>query len=190
MHRVRVHYMLHKIPARYQTIILFVISYILLYLTYALFDFLPKWDAYGFRFLRGDPLTGYLFIDPLFLGIPFIGFGLMWVAIRWSLHTFKDEQILSIPFALGFVVLSYLAYFVAMVMYYWNNAYLLLLSQGNSSPTMKSLSMAIDFVFTNFLEQILQSPFFVFILSALLGWVSFVLVHRTFSRSHSSPSPA
>jgi hypothetical protein len=172
--------MLHKIPARYQTLGLFALAYILLYLIYVSFDFLPKWDAYGYSILHGSPLAGYLFVDPLFLGIPFVGFGLMFIAIRWALHTFKDEQILSVPFALGFVILSYVAYFMAMVMYYWNNAYLSFQMQGQPSPLMGSLGFTVDFVVKNFLEQLLQSPFFLFVLSALAGWVVFVLVHRHF----------
>lgn len=181
--------MLHKIPARYQTMGLFVLSYVLLYLIFALFDFLPKWDAYGTAFLHGQALSGYVFVDPLFLGAPFVGFALMWVAIRWALRTFNDEQILSVPFALVFVVLSYAAYFMAMVMYYWNNAYLTFLFQGQSSPLMGSLVFTLDFVTQKFLEQLLQSPYFVLVLAALLGWVSFVLVHKHFS-PHSIHTPS
>ncbi len=188
MHRGRGFLMLHKIPARYQTMGLFALAYGVLYFFYAWFDFLPKWDAYGYSFLHGSPLAGYLFVDPLFLGIPFVGFGLMFIAIRWALHTFKDEQILSVPFALGFVILSYLAYFMAMVMYYWNNAFLSFQMQGQASPLLGSLGFTIDFVVKNFLEQLLQSPFFLFVLSALAGWIVFVLVHRFFSISHANHS--
>lgn len=170
--------MLHKIPARYQTIGLFVLSYALLYFIYAWFDFLPKWDAYGTAFLHGRELGGYLFIDPLFLGIPLVGFALMWVAIRWYANTFNDEQILSVPFALGFVVLSYASFFLALVMYYWNNAYLSFAIQGDASPFWASFIYTIDFTLKNFLEMLLQSPFFVLVLSALAGWVVFVLVHK------------
>lgn len=172
------------IPTKYRPLVFFVVSYILLYLIYAIFDFLPKWDAYGYRLLRGEALNGYLFIDPLFLGIPIVGFALMWIAIKWAIHTFQDEQILSIPFALGFVVLSYLAFFVADVMFYWNNAFLVELSQGKASPTWSSLTLAIDFVAQHFLDHLLQSPFFVMVLAALLGWVSYYLIHKVFRRSH------
>lgn len=170
--------MLHKIPARYQTVGLFALSYALLYFIYAWFDFLPKWDAYGVALLRGQPLSGYLFVDPLFLGIPFVGFAFMWIAIRWASHTFNDEQILSVPFALAFVVLSYASFFMALVMYYWNNAYLSALGQGKESPLLSSLGFTIDFVVQRFLDLLLQSPFFVLVLSALAGWIVFVLVHK------------
>jgi len=170
--------MLTKIPARYLTIIFFAVSYALLYFLYAWFDFLPDWDAYGRVFLTGVPSNGYLFIDPLFLGIPIVGFAFMWIAIRWALSTFENDQILSIPFALLFVASSYVAFFVASLMFYWNNGYLVFIAQGNASPLIASLGFTIDFVLKNFLDQILQSPFFVFVLSALLGWVSFILVHR------------
>lgn len=183
--------MLTKILARYLTILMFVLSYALLYFLYAWFDFLPDWDAYGRMFLTGVPASGYVFIDPLFLGIPIIGFGLMWMAIRWALSTFENDQILSLPFALVFVALSYVAFYVASVMFYWNNAYLVFLSQNNASPLIASLGFTMDFVLKNFLDQILKSPFFVFVLSALLGWVSFILVHRvlTHSTPHHAPAP-
>ena len=180
MYLVRVQLMLHKIPARYQTVGLFAVAYVLLYFIYAWFDFLPKWDAYGTAFLHAKQAGGYLFIDPLFLGIPFVGFALMWIAIRWALYAFEDEQILSVPFALSFVVLSYLAFFVGLVMYYWNNAYLSFLIQGQASPGVGSLVFTIDFVVKNFLDLLLQSPFFLLILSWRFGWIVFVLVHRHF----------
>jgi hypothetical protein len=157
---------------------------------YASLDFLPKWDAYGYSFLRGLPVSGYAFIDPLFLGIPLVGFALMWVAISWYKHTFDDEQILSIPFALGFVILSYASYYVADVIYFWNNAFLVATSRGESSPFWASLSAAMDFVTQNFLDHLLQSPFFVLVLSALLGWASYYLVHKVFSHSHHAPTNA
>ena len=176
------------IPSKYRPLGLFAVSYLLLYLIYAIFDFLPKWDAYGYRMLRGQELSGYLFVDPLFLGIPLVGFALMWIAIKWSLKTFEDEQILSVPFALGFVILSYLAFFVADVMYFWNNAYLVAMAQGVASPTMSSLSQAIDFVVQNFLDHLLKSPFFLMVLAALLGWFSYYLIHKVFHHSHHSNS--
>ncbi len=172
------------IPSKYRPVLLFVFSYVLLYLVYASFDFLPKWDAYGYSFLRGQPISGYAFVDPLFLGIPLVGFALMWVAISWYKKSFDDEQILSVPFALGFVVLSYVAFFVADVIYFWNNAFLLATAQGRPSPVWESLSAAMDFVSQSFLDHLLQSPFFVLVLAALLGWVSYYLVHKVFPHSH------
>jgi|GEM_PF-7015476 len=171
------------IPSKYRPLLLFVLSYVLLYLVYASFDFLPKWDAYGYSFLRGQPISGYAFVDPLFLGIPIVGFALMWVAISWYKKSFNDEQILSVPFALGFVVLSYASFYVTEVVYYWNNAYLVAQAQGRASPAVDSLSAAMDFVSQNFLDHLLNSPFFVLVLAALLGWFSYYLVHKVFSHT-------
>lgn len=154
------------------------ITYFVLYLSSILFDFLPKWDAYGHRLIQGLPLQGYLFVDPLFWGIPLIGFSFMWLGLEWYVHHFKDDFILSIPFALVFVVGSYVAWYLAMVGFYWNNAFLSALSQGNPSPTLASLPVVLDFVTGNFFEFIIQSPFFLFILAGVLSWVSFVLIHR------------
>lgn len=177
---------LTMISPRYRPLGLFVLSYLLLYLLYALVDFLPNWDAYGPSFFRGTPILGYAFIDPLFLGISLVGFSMMWIAIRWYASTFHDDQILSVPFALGFVVLSYGAFFLADLLYYWNNAFLVAMAQGNPSPLWSSFGAATDFVAQNFLDHILQSPFFVFILAALLGWFSYYLIHRVFS--HAAPA--
>ncbi len=158
--------------------ILFVASYVLLYLTYAFLNFLPKWDAYGYAWLAGQPLQGYLFVDPLFLFIPLIGFSFMVLTLDAGRKHFNSEFVFSVLFALGFTVLSYAAFYVALVVYYWNNAYLNSLAQGKPDTSFATLSFTMDFAFKNFWDFLLQSPFFVLILSALLGWASFVIVHK------------
>jgi hypothetical protein len=140
-------------------------------------DFLPKWDGYGSSFLSGKNPTGYLFVDPLLWLIPLIGFVFAWLSISWYLRHFKDEKILSVLYALGFVLVSYIAFFVAMIGYYWNNAFLQAMVQGQANPGIVSLGTVMSFVMGNFLERILHSPFFLFILSALLGWMAYVVIH-------------
>ncbi len=176
---------------------LFVLSYVLLYFAYVWLDFLPKWDGYGSTILHGQKLQGYLFVDPLFLFLPFVGFSLMWLALSGYSRHFKDDFLLSIPFALVFVVVSYLAYFVALIGYFWNNAYLVALAQGKSDAGFSSFGITFNFAVENFMDQLLKSPFFVFVLSALLGWVSFVIIHKYWgetlphhSASHSSTTPS
>ncbi|MDP2667071.1 MAG: hypothetical protein Q8P05_06240 [Candidatus Diapherotrites archaeon] len=158
--------------------IFLVLTYVILYLVYLVFDFLPKWDAYGHSLFQGVPLQGYLFVDPLFWGIPLIGFIFVWLGMEWYALHFKDDFVLSIPFALMWVVLGYVAWFFSMVGYYWNNAFLVALNKGDAYPGIVSLSPTIDFVMQNFLDFLLKSPFFLFVLAGLLGWVSFVIIHR------------
>lgn len=177
----------------HKALALFAISYVFLYVLYAALDFLPAWDAYGSSLLRGHTLNGYLFVDPLFLFMPFVGFGLMWIALDWASAHFAKEKLFSILFGLGFVVASYVAYFVALIGFYWNNAYLVALSRGEASPGFSSFGVTWQFVTANFLEHMLGSPFFVFVLSALLGWISFVIVHQHWSSASShahTPSSA
>ncbi|MEK6902684.1 MAG: hypothetical protein AABX02_03815 [archaeon] len=161
-----------------KALVFFVVGYVLLYLLYATQSFLPKWDGYGASIFSGQPLSGYLFVDPLFLLIPLIGFAFMWLSISWFLHHFKDEQVLSIPFALVFLVGSYLSFFVALIGYYWNNAYLVALANGDPSPATASFGFTWGYALSNFVTLLLASPFFLFVLAGLWGWVSYILIHR------------
>lgn len=162
----------------FKTIVFFVVGYVLLYLIYATQAYLPKWDGYGSAIFSGQPLSGYLFVDPLFLFIPIVGFSLVWLSISWFLRHFKDEQVLSIPFALAFLIGSYVAFFVALIGYYWNNAYLVTIAQGDPSPAAASFGFTWQYVFTNYVTLLLASPFFLFILSGLWGWIAYVLIHQ------------
>lgn len=162
---------------------LFVISYALLYVLYASQDFLPKWDIFGVSFLKGQAITGYAFIDPLFLIIPVIGFWLMWWALEWYSNYFKDEFVFGILFALVFMVASYVVWLVALMGYYWNNAFLVAVAQGNPNPASASFGQTMSFAFEKFFELLLQSPYFVFVLSGLLAWISFVIVHKYWNES-------
>ncbi len=165
---------------------LFVISYVLLYLLYATQDFLPKWDIFGVSFLSGTPITGYAFIDPLFLLIPFIGFWLMWLGLEWYSSHFKDDFVLNVPFALLYMVAAYAVWFVALVGYFWNNAYLVEISRGGKNVLSASFAATLKFVQDQFIPQLLQSPYFVFVLAGLLGWVSYVIVQRIWGNSTTS----
>ena len=169
-----------------KTVVLFVLSYVLLYVLYAIVSFLPKWDAYGYRILSGQALTGYLFVDPLYLFIPFVGFFLMIAGLSWAHRLFKDERLFSIFFAFGFIVVSYFAFFVALVGYFWNNAFLLAQSQGVAGAGFVSFGQTVGFVIENFWDRLLGSPYFLFVLAALLGWVSFVIVHNHWKDAHHS----
>lgn len=161
------------------------VSYVILYLVYALADFLPKWDAYGVSWLKGAPISGYAFVDPLFVFIPFVGFVVAWLATRWAFDEW-GEIVLAIPSALVGVIMAYLSFGVALVGYFWNNAFLVSFGRGEPNPGWSSLSFTIEYVLENFLDLLIQSPFFLLVLSLLLGWVSFVLT-RT-SHAHATPS--
>lgn len=160
-----------------KALILLLVSYVFLYLLYLGLDFLPKWDGYGTSILSGAPSTGYVFVDPLLWLIPLIGFVFTWLSISWYLRHFKDEQILSVPFALGFVIVSYATFFIALFGFFWNNAFLTAMVQGRPNPGFYSFGPTWAFVSSNFVDQLLPSPFFLFVLSALLGWVSYVVIH-------------
>ncbi len=161
-----------------KALVLFVISYVFLYLLYATQDFLPKWDIFGYSFLSGTPIEGYAFMDPLFLFIPFIGFWLMWLGLDWYSHHFKDDFIFNVPFALLYMVASYVVWFVALMGYFWNNAYLVELARGGKNAGSASFAATFSFVQAQFITQLLQSPFFVFVLAGLLGWISYLITHR------------
>lgn len=172
-----------------KALVLLVASYVVLYVLYATQSFLPKWDGYGSQILSGHALTGYLFVDPLSWLIPLIGFVFMWLSISWYLNHFKDDQVLSVLFALAFVIGSYFAFFVALFVLYWNNAFLATMAQGSANAGFGSLGLTWSFVTTNFIDQLLASPFFLFILSALLGWVSYLIVHNYWGEKHGHVSP-
>lgn len=169
-----------------KAVFLFILSYVFLYFIYAWFDFLPKWDAFGTAFLHGQTIFGYAFVDPLFLLAPWVGFILLWVALDAYLHHFRDTFVLSVPFALLYIAASYVSFFAAMMGYFWNNAFLVAASQGAANPFWVSFGVALDFVFQNFMDLILKSPFFVLVLGGLLGWLSFVLIHSIGGEAHPS----
>lgn len=160
-----------------KAIVLLLVSYVFLYFLYLFLDFLPKWDGYGTAFLSGGASNAYVFVDPLFGLMPLIGFAFAWLSISWYLRRFKDESILTVPYALGFVILSYVTYFIALFGYFWNNAFLTAMVQGRPNPGFFSFGPTWAFVSSNFVDQLLPSAFFLFVLSALLGWVSYVVIH-------------
>ena len=169
---------------------LFVLSYVLLYLLYATQDFLPKWDIFGVSFLSGAPIMGYAYVDPLFLLIPFIGFWLMWLGLEWYSSHFKDDFAVNVPFALLYMVAAYVVWFVALMGYFWNNAYLVEISRGGKNILSASFSATLKFVQEQFIPQLLQSPYFVFVLAGLLGWVSYVIVQRAWTDTSSPVLPS
>lgn len=160
-----------------KALILLLVSYVLLYLVYISLDFLPKWDGYGSTFFSGPNPDAYQFVNPLFWFMPLIGYAFAWLCISWYLRHFKDGNILSVLHALGFVIISYFAFFIAMVGYYWNNAFLGAMVQGKANPGWVSLGPVISFVMENFLDHILKSAFFLFVLSVLAGWAAYGLIH-------------
>ena len=118
-----------------KVLLLFVLSYFLLYLLYATQPFLPKWDIFGQSFFSNTPITGYRFFDPLLLLIPIVGFFSAYIAAGWARHHFKDDQVLSLPAGLLYLIASYVVWFLALVGFYWNNAYLSVLAQNTNGHT-------------------------------------------------------
>lgn len=154
------------------------VAYIFLYVLYVWVDFLPDWDAYGISLLNGVPLTGFLFVDPLLWLIPFVGFSFVWIGLSSYIRYFNSESVLSIPFGLVYLVSSYAVWFLAMLFYFWNNSFLVQQANGSPNPFFDSLPPVVDFVFQSFNDFLLKSPYFLFVLAGLLGWVSFVLIHK------------
>jgi hypothetical protein len=70
---------------------------------------------------------------------------------------------------------------VALMGYFWNNAYLVEIARGGKNVLSASFAATFKFVQDQFIPQLLQSPYFVFVLAGLLGWVSYVIVQRVWN---------
>ena len=181
--------------------VLFALSYLILF-------FLANWatissstDITGFRHWN---FSSNIFTwDYSFFFLPIAGFFLMYLAIDW-IESFFETKFLRSPFFLVFVILlSFAAFFVAV---FWLDCNLVSLStdpgtksictQNGANTTMqilsqhqeqrniflKTISSVLPFtspwLSTNFMNEYLQSPYFMFVLGAIFGWASRLILDK------------
>jgi hypothetical protein len=107
---------------------------------------LPQWNLSGFPFVA----------DYMLLLMPFAGFFFIYFLIDWINEFFECKFAFTVLFPVLFFVLSLIAWHIVLIFYFGNISFL----NNNVEIPFDSLAY-----FKN-------SPFYVFVLSGLLGWSS------------------
>jgi hypothetical protein len=135
-------------------LVLFLVSYVSLYF---LGVFTPLHD-WGFTFDFGR-------LDYMYFLLPITGFFLMYYTIPFLNNFFGDNTATKWFFPIIFFIVSLIAFFTALYFYFAN---IVSLSNANVNPVE----------LFDFWQQLFDSAFFVFVLSAILGWISFMIIHK------------
>ncbi len=114
-------------------------------------------------------------MDYMFFLIPIPGFFFMYLLVDWVEKYYKTTLAHSIIFPIIFVVVSFIAYYVTLYWYWQNLAQL----GGVTDPEFITQRM-------NYIPTLLDSAYLVFILAAIGGWVSKVLLDRLEGSSESN----
>ena len=101
--------------------------------------------------------------SPMFFLIPFPAFFLMYYAIDWFNEFYETNLANTVFFALGFVIASFIAYYIVLWWYFGNISQL-----NNNTP--------IPYDFWEFLRY---DAFVVFIFFSLAGWLTRLIIRRT-----------
>ncbi len=145
-------------------IVLFAVSYILLYFLPAITKALsPEMALHEWGFTLNPSMLDYTF----FL-MPFVGFFFIYFLIDWINDYFKSDFGYSVFFPLLFVVLSFMAFYVQLY-WYFSNLASLAASQG------RIINPGDLFDFWSVLRN---DAFLVFIFSGLTGWISYKVMQR------------
>jgi len=182
-------------------IVLFILSYLVLF-------FLANWplmsNSQDITGLRHWNFSSNIFTwDYSLFFLPIAGFFLMYLAIDWIESYFETKFLRSIFFPVFVIVISFMAFFIAV---FWLDCNLVSLNtdpgtksictQKGAEATMqilsqhqdqrnillKTISSALPFtapwLSTIFMNEYLQSPYFVFVLGALFGWGSKLILDK------------
>lgn len=146
--------------------LLFVLSYLFAWIfsglsvfLYSFFEKIPLINLFTNNFfpLIQWNLTGFPFIaDYLLLLIPFAGFFFIYFLIDWINDFFESKIAFTLWFPLLFFVLSLIAWQIILMVYF-----------GNISFLNNNVDIPFDA-----LSKFKNSPFSIFVLTGLLGWVS------------------
>jgi len=170
-----------------KALIAFVLSYALLFALQALlsgFGILGSWS---------NNITFYLY--------PIPGFFFAYLSIDWIAEFFETKIVKKPWFVIIFIILALLAWHVALTFYFQNNIVLELrqnqqylnggeiqfsaackipaLQEGMTrNETLESFGIAHCLTAQDFVNQFKASAYLVFILSAILGWASNLLIRK------------
>lgn len=126
-------------------------------LTYAILYFLGQFtDLHTWEF------TNFAKADYMFFLIPITGFFFMYLLIDWVEKYYNTTLTNNIAFPIIFVVVALIAYYVVLY-WYWQN--------------LAQLAGRDEVVF-DYVPLLLDSVYLVFILSALGGWVTRIVLDR------------
>ena len=159
-------------------IFLFALTYFILFFLPALTNFIsPEIALHEWGFTLNPSMLDYTF----FL-MPFIGFFFIYFLVDWANEFFESNSASTVYFPLLFVVFSFLAFFVQLIVYY-GNIVALGVAQGNPNLILDvSLGFACQSavlpvgelqVYTVcFWNTLRADTFLVFVFSGLAGWIS------------------
>ncbi|AJF60705.1 MAG: hypothetical protein J4224_01455 [Candidatus Diapherotrites archaeon] len=150
-----------------KVVFLFILSYILLYSLGAVFGALTGFRDWGFT-------TNIFKLDYFYFLIPIPAFFFMFFLVDWIEQYFETKLTRNFIFPVFFVALALIAYYVAVFWFYCN-----LFSLAEESVcSANGSSAAMQYVSQTFVSSLLQSPYIIFVLAAVLGWLSKLLVER------------
>ena len=182
-------------------LVLFVLSYLILF-------FLANWasisNSTDITGLRGWSFSMNLFMwDYSLFFMPIAGFFLMYLLVDWVESFFETKFMRSLWFPVFVLILSFTAFFVSV---FWLECNLIaqstapgtksictrngatatmgVLTQHANQPNIILKTFVSFFQFTdpwlssNFTNEFLRSPYFVFVLGALFGWASKLILDK------------
>lgn len=147
--------MLNKLSDNIKILILFVISYAILYFAQ-----------------QAELIAKY--IAPSFYLMPIVGFFFAYMVMEWIDKINQSTIGHTIYTPIIFIALSYLGFFVAAGIYYMN-----IYAINNLPISFMEYWLGPKGVEFNLFKVMANSFFFVFMLSAILGWVSKIIVNFT-----------
>ncbi|MFH1752393.1 MAG: hypothetical protein ABH821_05660 [archaeon] len=128
----------------FQLLVLFILFYTVMYFV-STFTEIQNWDS------------------PMFYLIPIPAFFFLYFLVDWVNETYKTKLGLQVWYPIAFLVVSLLAYFVA-VYWYYHNIHVVL--SGLEQPVF------------DYFAELKQSAFLQFIVFGLLGWVSRIIIEK------------
>lgn len=117
---------------------------------------------YNALYLVSQTSLIYKFDSPMLFALPIIGFFMVCLICEFASGHYETNLKTNIYFPLLFVVLCFIAYWLQLYVYFGNISYL----SGQSIPF-------------DFFGELRNSPFLVFVLAGLLGWLASLILEKT-----------
>lgn len=138
--------------------VLFVVSYIAIYLIYLIF---PSLLHIG---MRSWSFTSIFQFDVMTWFLPVPGFFLSFLVIDWINKYYETKFALSVAYPVLLFILSAVVYYINIYWYYTNYVSL------GAGPGVLNF---------DFWAKFLDSAFLVFVIAAIFGWLARVIMART-----------
>ncbi|MFA4907052.1 MAG: hypothetical protein WC602_02145 [archaeon] len=119
--------------------------------------------SYNVLYLVSQTGLIYRFDSPMLFVFPIIGFFFTYLITEFASNYFESNLKTNVYFPLLFLILCFVAYWLQLYVYIGNMSFL---SGGQLIPF-------------DFFSELRNSPFLVFVLAGLLGWVSAFAVEKT-----------